>query len=636
MATVEDLISDARQYASDAVTDAQRAISQANREANRLRLVNKVSFNYENTLLEPKYDSGIGNFLDRYISPTNNATTPVFQPILIPEKAVIPDTPILATDNLFTIDRPAYDVTSFDEVAPDVDVQGLKDDVNALTPPNIQTVDQPVISELTLDSVPDVTLPVFTATKNIDNVGTPEDYAAELTKQYDKSLPELKSSISNWVQEWFNTYAPNNATYLQQLEDKIAEDMADARAMPDTFETNLFNRARSRAEREKDRVVADLERNHEKRGFIAPPGSFIAGLNKAQQATANMIGAQAGEIAIERARLEIQHIQFVMQLSASIRQNLQGLAIQYANTLVSINGQALEHAKLVAQYLVEAYRVLIERGRLQIAVYQVEAEVYETELKSALSVLDSYRLELEAERLKKDVEGLNVEVYSKLISAQEIEINKYLALLKGVSEKASIERLAIELYEEQAKAYVTRIQGKEAEFNAYRAAIDGDKGKLEGELAKVDIFRAQLDGEKIRADINRIEVDSTVQHNRNLVDQYEAELRAYMTEVDAEGKRFAGNVEARKVALSAFQINLQTQLETFKVKYDKARLDLEAEVQRMQKNLDIALKDADLTLKSVEIQADTAIAGAGVHGNIAAASLGSQNTMLSRITNVTQ
>lgn len=636
MATVSDLIDNAVAFAGDAVTDAQQAIRKANQEANRLSVVDAVRFNYDNTLTTPNYRSGIGDFTDAYVAPLNTANVPTFTPIFIPDRPVFPDKPVLDIADLFETERPAYDVTAFTEAPPVVDIQGLKHDVDAIPAPNIPTVDQPVISRLNLDPVPDVALPVFTATKDIDVPINPADYAAALTKQYDTSLPELKSSINVWVQEWFDTYAPNNSTYLQQLEDKIAADMADAKAMPDTFETNLYNRARTRAEVEKDRVVKDLDRGHEKRGFVIPPGSFMAGINKAQQQTANTIGAQSGEIAIERAKLEIQHIQFVMQLSTSIRTNLQGLAIQFANTLVGINGQALEHAKLVAQYLTEAYRLLIEKSRLQIAVYQVEADVYETELKSALSVLDSYRLELEAERLKKDVEGLDVEVYAKLIAAQETEIDKFLALLKGVSEKAGIERLAIELYAEQVRAFNVRIQGKEAEFNAFRAAIDGDKGKLEGELSKVDIFTAEVNAEKVKVDAENTHNDSIVQHNRNLVDQYQAELRAYTTEIDAESERFKGSVETQRIALETFRVDLQTTLDTFRTLLDNERLKLESQVQRMNKDLEIALRDADLLLKSTEIQSDTAIAGAGLHANIAGSALSSQNTMVSSVLQATQ
>ena len=631
MATIEELINNAVTFSTDAVTDAQQAINRANNEANRLSVVDAVRFSYENTLVEPKFRSGIGDFLDAYVPPQNNANVPVFTPIFIPDRPVFPDAPILKIDNLFEIERPLYDVAPFNEKEPEIDIQGLKEDVDAIPQPNIPTVDQPVITRLNLDPVPDVALPVFTATKDIDVPTDPQDFSAALTKQYDTSLPELKTSINIWVQEWFDTYAPDNDKHLKQLEDKIEQDMNDARAMPDAFETNLYNRARSRAEQERNRTVTDLERGHEKRGFVIPPGSFMAGINKAHQNTADAIAAQSGEISIERAKLEIQHIQFVMQLSTGIRTNLQGLAIQFANTLVSINGQVIQYASLIAQYLTEAYRLLIEKGRLQISVYQVEADVYETELKSALSVLDSYRLELEAERLKKDVESLDVEVYSKLIAAQEAEINKFLALLRGVSEKANIERLAIELYAEQARAFNIRIDGKQAEFNVYRAAIDGDRGKLDGELAKVNIFQAQVESEKTKVEADSTHNNSIIQHNRNLVDQYEAELRAYISEITAESERFKGSVDARRIALETFRVDLETTLSTFRTLLDNERLKLQAQVERMRKDLEIALRNADLLLKSVEIQSDTAIAGAGVHGSIAGNALGSQNTMLSNV-----
>ena len=120
-------------------------------------------------------------------------------------------------------------------------------------------------------------------------------------------------------------------------------------------------------------------------------------------------------------------------------------------------------------------------------------------------------------------------------------------------------------------------------------------------------------------------------HNRSLTELYNSELSEYRMDVDAEGKRFASSIDANKATLAAYMSDNQVKLETYKVNYDKARLDLASADSKFKADVQVSIENAKNFLNSVNIQSDTAISAGGVYGTMASSALSSLNTMASLV-----
>ena len=626
--SIDTIIKNSRITANTLANSAWGALTDAATIAANFERISWLNHSFEQNAQEAIDDTDAPLLEDVYVQPVNDAEKPDLESIYIPNIPNYPDSITIDTTGLFNQNAPSFSSGGFNEAAPDLDLDGLYDGVEE---PNIAVIDAPTISDIDIGDAPELVIPEFDSNFVDPNIADPDDLYTIYKGDYDSALPVMRDFIDNNVSGWITEYAPDYHASLAALEAKISTDMESGRALSDEFETALYNRARSRVEGERARVETEVMQGMSKRGFTLPSSVVSAGLQNSHQSAANNIAQQATELAIERAKLEIQHVQFVMQLSQGITQTLVGASLQYAGILATINSQAIDHSKQAVTFLAETYEQLLKRANLSIDIYRIEAEVYEVELKSALAALDGYKLELDAARLGKEVEALDVDIYSKRIDAENIKINQYVALINAVSEKASLEKLKIDLYGEQVNAYMAETRTKEFELNAYTAALKGDESKLNGEIAKLDAYSKQVDaeGNKSRVEIEHMKgIDS---HNRSITELYNSELSKYKTEVQAESSRFSSSIEANKSALAAYMSDNQVKLETYKVNYDKARLDLASSDSKFKADVQISMENAKNFLNSVKIQADTAISAGGVYGSMASSALSSLNTMASLV-----
>jgi len=523
-----------------------------------------------------------------------------------------------------------YDVGALNATAPNVDVNGITADLASINKPALNLPEAPTTTVVDIPVAPQVTLPTFAGHLGDTSVGPAPDLVQSFKTEYATARPEIQAFVDSQLQTWMNQYAPGLKESLVKLEAKINADMDSGRALSAEFETALYNRARSRAEQELHKVEGEISRGVAKRGFTLPPAAMSAAKINAHQATADAIATQSTELAIERAKMEIQHVQFVMQLSSNLQQVMQNTAMQYLSTVAKINDQALEVSKQIAAYLNEVYNNTFKKANLTIEVFRAESAVYEVELKSAMARLDEYRLEVEVAKLKKDMESIDIDLYKARIEGENAKIQQYLAMLEAVSKRADMEKMKVELFGEEVKAYVAQLQGKEAEFRAYSAALSGDESKLKAELAKVEVYNKEVEAEAIKQKAELATTEADTNYNRALSDLFSAELSRYKTDVAAEQTRFGASVEGYKAKLATVVETNKAELQAFSTRYDKARLDLEAAKTQYDGDIKQAISFVEQFLAHTKILADTAFKVGDTYGNMAAAALSSQNTMIAQ------
>jgi len=628
MADVDSYINNAVNVSNALIESAEAALTAANTAAQGRARVAWQDLGYNQLLEEPDYTLDLPTFDDYYAAPKNTVATPTFADAYELTPAEFPEAVEIAIDDLFLQEAPDTAVPPFTGTAPVIDIDGAFDGIEA---PDIITYDPPELHAVEVGPVPEVIIPTFDYDALIELPGDPEDLAAIYLATYDNALPAMKGFIDGVVSGWITTYAPDLTASLSALQAKIDEGMPGGQALDTDFEDALYRRARTKVENERVRAENELTTASSKRGFSLPSGALTSGRSKLHAAASDRLATQATEISIERAKMEIQHVQFVMGLSGTIQSMLVNSSLQYAGTLAQINSQALQHAAQVGKFTGQVYDQLIARANLQIAVYKIEGDIYTVRLKSSLAQLEAYRAELEAAKLVSDLDETQVKLYTSLISSENIKIQQYVAEIDAASKKVGAEKLKIDIYDSEIKAYSTLMQSKQTELGVYTAALKGDQAKLQGRMTELDIYSKEIDAATSKQSMEIARAKLVQDSNRTLAALFEAELKGYTVEVGAESERFKGSVTSFSTSLEATTKENAILLATYKTKYDKARLDLEAARAQFDSNVKVSLENADGFRESIRIQASTAESTGATYGAMGASALASQNTMISQI-----
>ncbi len=632
-ATVNDIISDARSFASESFNSATNLINSAQNAASGFVLLDPRELRF-NTGAVPELDETAdpGTFDDAYVPPATRPDSPTLLDPHIPVLPNFPDAPdALDTSDLFQFDRPTFDLGEFDKSSPILDL-----DIPIPDAPTIVEYDAPEVNPLDIRETPSVTVPRFDEDTTLNLPGDVDDLADRYETELQNAIPEFRNWVETYADSWIDRYAPEYQAAMAQLEAKLSDGYGGETALPDTVEQRIFDRGVRRVRDERTRADEEAAEAFAKRGHDLAPGVLFGALHRNSQAVTRESAGVARDTAIERARLETQHIQFVMQLSGSIRDGLRGQVIAYSNLLLNVNGQAIQHAQTIGNFVAQAYQLTLQRAQLEQSRLQTLAQIFETELKSAIADLEVFRIELEAAKTKKDAELADFAVWEKRIDAQQTKINLYLAQLRGVAEAASIQRLKIDIFGEEVRAYLGLVSAKESEFNAYKAAIDGDTARVNAHAQVVRTYSAEVDAAGTKIDAESKHTDAIVQYNRNLTDIFRSELQAYGADVDAESRRFTSGVDAYRAQLARYREVLSAQISELRIQYEKETLDLRAATAELDADVKTLLTQGQLFQSQLKLRADTAMSGASAFGSMASSAVSAQNTMVSLVNETLQ
>jgi hypothetical protein len=626
--TVTDIINDSRAYADTTYELATDIIQSAITAAQGFSYPTEFPFFFDaESIGDPTFPVAPDGFSDNYnVVATVDALSDL-EPVYVPEIPTFADAPAaLDTSTLFDYARPVWDVAPFGETPPVVAT-----DFTLPTAPDLPALDPPVVTSPTLPNVPDIAIPTFDEEFEGIDPSAIADLAQRYIDENDTVLPVIKDFVESNINGFVDTYAPEYHNALATLEAKIDNDMDGGTAMSDSIEQQIFDRAKSRAETERTRLDREVLQQASKRGFPILPGTTLGGLQSNQQATAENISTAASETAIERARLEQQHIQFVMTMSSQIRNYMITSVLQYAGVLLNCNQQAMVYAKDIAGLLVEEYNAILRVYEVKMRLFEVLAGVYEVRVRSALAELEEYKISVEAAKLEMEVEKLEVDVYAQQINAQKSLIEIYATQLRAVITEAELEKLRVEIFGSQVETYMAEVQAKVAEFDVYKSAIAGDQARVAAYGTQVDAYRAEISAAGTKVDAEKAISQVSIEANRNIIDQYKAELAGYIAEVDAEGKRYGSSVTAYTAALEAYKTDLEAQLKSFQVRYDKAKLDLDAATTEYNGETQRRIKVAEMFQDHISLQANTALGASGVAASISGAALNATNSMVTLV-----
>lgn len=573
------------------------------------------SFNFSATPVDVEFGEPPSPNLPTYHPPTFDAELNL-QDITIPETVALPDAPApFDASDLFKVDKPTFDI----------DDTHLRDLPTLATPdlpgaPNVVThqYQPPATADL---EVPDVVTPAFVAQfegKEPDALG---DVSARFKQEMADATPQMRAHLETAVSEFLNRMCPQYQSALQTLESKLAAALAGNTAIDDAIEQQIFQRAKARVESERFANERQATQALSRRGFSIPPGTLQAAIREANAVATRAVSAAASETAIQRAQLELNHLQFCLNLTATVRQAVMQAAVQVQSNAISLLQVSMEVGRQVANFAMEAFNAELRLFEAKLALYRARAEVYRTELEASFAQLEVFKAKLEAERLKTDIDRNAIELYQAKIAGEESKVRLYVAQLEGVRQVVEIERNKLDIFRAQVDAFSARVRGKEAEFGAYKASMDGDQAKVGVFSEQIRAYQAQIQAANSIMEGRRIQSDVTTQHNRSMTEYFGARVREYEARLRANGQVFDTARDAYVAALDAWRADLSAKAEAARTHLQMNELSLRAGVSDAEIKTRVILGEAGLMQNINSVAAQVGVSNTSAMGSMASAAL---------------
>lgn len=419
---------------------------------------------------------------------------------------------------------------------------------------------------LTPVTLPDIGLdpglPTFSASF-LGHAPTAPDVATAVRNEFSSMSPVLRQALTTFVDGWISSYAPNLPRTMTTLRDEVARGVAGGLALTDQWEARAYDRARERSQAQADTDRLNVQNQWRAFGWTGPSFAERSAINAAFQAGADRNAMAANEIYIERAKIELQHKQFIMGLANSMEAQLYGLAFQYSGQLLQSVGMAIQFAQAQGEALVSTFNAAVGLFQAYMSLYQTEASVFEARLKASLARLEVVKARLENARLAVEIQ--NQQIAQR---GQEIEQDRNLIALFG--EQLKNDGLLVDIFEKtiQADAVLVDLYGKKNQ--AKMAAVELFKANVQADANKLELAKTQLSQQEVQARV----FSSLVEVENNLTRRYAARIDGIRAQAELKSKAvdlFAKQIDGYAASLQG--IKAQTDVYTALMSADAKQID---------------------------------------------------------------
>ena len=624
---VSDLINDARNYTADLTEQASEAMEDA------IDSVRAIGY-------------AIPGYVDANLPASPVLPTDLIAPTIVPVDLTVPAEPtdplifqdipsielgtlptLTATAPTITLPTQPSQVADFTEGAPAILTDFVFPEPPAellqplLTAPTIPDRDAPI--------APTVTLPSFDGVAPTGMPDAPTDYEERYRSAYAEAAPGTIAMVDGYVDAMMAKYNPQYHTQMAAIEAQLSRYIAGGTGLSSDVEDSIYERARDKGRTETRRAIDAAYNEAADRGFSMPPGFLLAAAQQARQAGADNLSRSATDIAVAQAELEQKNLQFAVTTSITLRSTMLNAALSYMQSLVQINGQALEYAKGRLSAIIEVYNTAVKAWGAKLDAYKAETAVYETRLKASLATIDLYLAEIKALEALTTVDRARVDIYRARIESLSALSNVYRAQIEAVGQRAGLEKLKLDLFSTKVQAFNVRVQAKNSEWQGYAASINGQSAlsRLYGD--QVQAYVAQLKGYESSIGAQTEVVRAASLTNQARATQYKAVLDVYTSVVSARGEVARTKLEVGKQQLLAFTAQVQASTSNAQIRNDYYKTVSQSVLQ----NADLRFRAQVATIDSIrnfgQTLATLGTANAHIFSGLAGAALSGMNSLAS-------
>jgi hypothetical protein len=269
--------------------------------------------------------------------------------------------------------------------------------------------------------------PVFTGTRP-----TVADAVTAMQEAYDTSSPDVRNKINTAVNSWMLQYCPGYSDGLLYLQDQINRVLQGGTALTDVIQDAIYNKARQQIDNESKANQRQATKALAKRGFKTPAIVMNAALNQVMRSAADRAAVNATETAVERAKIEVQNLQFFVGASNNLQQIMVNSFVQFAGIISHAEQSSMGWGEGIGKTVIEEsgaevniYKSDVDKylgdwtgRRTEAETYTATVHAYAEEIGAAKAVLQA-----QVEQITAQVEVAKTEIEAN-VSAREIELKE--------------------------------------------------------------------------------------------------------------------------------------------------------------------------------------------------------------------
>lgn len=447
----------------------------------------------------------------------------------------------------------------------------------------------PELLPLSLPAAPTVQIPSFDAVSPGAAPTPPTGLEATFGSAYNDVINRAIGVITSGVSSLLSANAPDASRVGNKAAGEIERLLGGGTGILPAAENAIYERARAKNRAEAQRLRDNLYADVAGRGFTMPNGALLSGLQSARQAEFDANNTTNNEIIIKQADLEQKNAEFGLQSALTLRTAILQLSGVYTQAMIGVTSQAVDYAKAMLQSAIEVYNAGVRCYEVKLEGYKVEASIYDTRLRAALSAYELFKAQVEAYASQQNAERMKVDVYRAQLDSIGVLAGVYAKQVDAVVQQASLEKLKIEMYAADIQAYSAMVGAKSSEYQGYTAEVQAEISKIGVYGEQVKAFGAQVDSYRAGIDAKKAEMDFKTADARTQLEINNARIQAYRSGVDVqiETNKAIAAINAAKADVfrtdvGAQEAMLRADLATIEQKAEMWKLDLQAQMSTLQ------------------------------------------------------
>lgn len=507
---------------------------------------------------------------------------------------------------------------------PDIDVTPYVPSITGLSIPDAPVFtapadapERPVTGDVDIPVAPVLDKPAF---PSLDSITIPT-FEFPTLPTFDATAPEFEGTPVAAILQW------SPGEYLNEIIDEAADKIrtmwAGGSGLPPAVEQAMWERAAAREDLAIARDIAAATVEFSSRGFTMPQGALVARIDAIrEEGQIKKLGLNR-EITIKVAEWQIENLRFAVTQALAAEQT-------YFNIWNNIAQREFEAAKIQLDSQLALYNAQVALFNARMTAYNTEATIFEVRLKGELSRIEVFKAQLEGELARGTLNEQRVRIYSEQIKALLTDIEIYKAQMQGAGVQADVIKTQIDGYRADVQAYAERINADKVRFEAYEAQVKGELGKANILESESRAYASYVQGRATVSEAQIKNVQTKLEKNRLLIQQYQAQLEADKTRmqaqiavVDANAKAYTANTQRYVAATGVEEARYKLELGAKEAEMRSAIALYEVEVRKYIADMEQLIRKAQLQLEAITAagQAASTMAAGAMAGVSVGASL---------------
>lgn len=470
-----------------------------------------------------------------------------------------------------------------------------------VTPPTFAPIDTSIdnMNAAYQDTLDQFNTAIFSGSDGVPGL---DSVLSELTTWMDRVIDALLNPVLSIVAERFTDVSATILKFHQEIQDRLTE----------------------RLKEEQDRVAAIV--STDRSGWDLPVLVQQALTAMTHQVSQSWMQQAQSQTTTKVEELKLEFFEFCGGLCESLQKIIVTAKTNEIEYILETHKQAIAYAKQSIRHLLSLYSL---ENFTQQDFFFKEAEaklrLFEAELKVAMIRYEAANAKLRVEKIKQDQDALEIKQYQQETEAASLDVQMYASQIEAIKTELAIKKLPFEVFEAQVKAFDAQIDGYTALVSSQIAELEGDSAKVEGEKAKVRAHLAKVRGFEKSIQVKRETINSQIQRNEAVINQYESEIRAFFAPIEQ-------SLLLNEYELKKYAVIIDDYLADAKIAAEAAKVDLEF-LQKEQEGLMTAFQATqergidlmNFELKRLDAIADVNAKGAAIMADMAGGAMSAAN-----------